>query len=97
MFHNTINQSGDQLVKSKRDANRQQDLIHDYFKANPDKQLTPFEVLDLVFSDSITPITSVRRAMTNLTAEKHLIQTTTMKLGPYGKANYCWKLNKFYH
>jgi len=97
MFHNTINQSGNDLVKSKRDANRQQDIIYDFFKLNPDKEFTPFEILDLVYPNSITPVTSVRRAMTNLTEEKHLIQTATMKQGPYGKPNHCWKLNKFYH
>ena len=38
------------------------------------------------------PITSIRRAITDLTNEGKLVKTNSLKKGNYGKKCHCWKL-----
>jgi hypothetical protein len=40
------------------------------------------------------PITSIRRAITNLTTTRHLIRTYGQRIGAQGKPEGIWKLNK---
>ena len=42
------------------------------------------------FKDKNVPITSIRRAITNLESEGLLHKTDIQKPGVYGKLNYCW-------
>ncbi len=90
-YYNTTNESGDVLYLSQRQASTQQDMILDIFKQNPGKLYTPFDIQNTVQSN--WPITSIRRAMTNLTSDSELVRTDEQKQGEYGKANYCWRLN----
>lgn len=93
-FHNTIHQDGSELGKSRFKANAQEQLILNFFLSNPVGEFTPFEVKDALNLDGV-PITSIRRAISNLTEDEELIKTDTQKEGGYGKPNYCWKLNPF--
>ena len=43
---------------------------------------------------TVWPITSIRRAMSNLTSSNVLIKTDTQVKGDYGKLNYKWQYNK---
>ena len=55
--------------------------------------MTPFDIQDAIralYSVKV-PITSVRRAMTDLTTEGWLTKTDIMKKGRYGKEVHCWK------
>ena len=52
---------------------------------------SPFDVLDL--TELNAPITSIRRALTDLTSKGKLVKSSIMKMGPYGKQVHCWKLN----
>ena len=54
---------------------------------------TPFEVSDYYnrWFDPI-PITSIRRAMTNLERAGKLEKTGQMKMERYGKPNHLWKV-----
>lgn len=56
--------------------------------------MTPFYVLDL-YSKLYhpVPITSIRRAMSNLTEQNKLIKTRNMKKEFFGKKNFLWKYN----
>lgn len=40
------------------------------------------------------PITSIRRALTNLTKQGKLIKTNEKRIGMYGRSEYVWKLNE---
>ena len=42
--------------------------------------------------DTVWPITSIRRALSDLTSECKLTKTDNKKLGPYGKHEFTWKL-----
>ena len=52
---------------------------------------TPNEVLNYAFGNKI-PITSVRRAMTDLTNDGKLIKTKFKRLGSFGRMVYTWTL-----
>jgi len=64
-----------------------------FFKIFHDKSWTPSEVWQNCFDES-TPITSVRRSITNLEKRGELEQTKEQREGFYGKPNYTWRLAK---
>jgi len=91
-FYNTINLHGEDLKIAQYRANSLQAKILDYFLARPEKRLTPPEVQNKM-GENNRPLTSIRRALTNLTTDGHLIKTGEMSLGPYGAPNFKWRLN----
>lgn len=88
-FYNTTNQSGDQLEMFIKKAMNQEDKVMLIFKKH--YQLTAHECW-VKFSGVNTPLTSIRRAMTNLTSKGKLIMTDKKKEGQYGRDNYIYKL-----
>jgi len=54
--------------------------------------MTPFDIQEAlgILYDLNAPITSVRRAITDLTTEEKLVKTDIMKKGKYGKEVHCW-------
>lgn len=93
-FHNTINSSGDELVAHTITCKTQEDKILAIFREKQGIAMTPFYVLDL-YSKLYrpVPITSIRRAMSNLTEQNKLIKTRNMKKEFFGKKNFLWKYN----
>jgi hypothetical protein len=98
-FFNTVNLSGDNLERAKARALSQENLIKEIFMANPDKKISPSQMLQ-IFSkkyDLHPPIVSIRRAMTNLTySQKGMVlrKTEEQAMGSYGVPEYLWELNK---
>lgn len=70
---------------------RQEAAVFKLFVTNPCSLFTPFEVHRR--TGLRCPITSVRRAITDLTTAGYLKKTGTMKPGEYGKPNHTWKLS----
>lgn len=91
-FYNTIEASGQQLIDFEQKAQTQEELILSCFKQYNKTDVTPDEVQDLLRLFN-TPITSIRRAITNLTKQGKLIKTTNQRKGRYGKMTYAWKIN----
>ena len=89
MFYNTNDESKERLQNSRENSDRQMDIIYRVFEANPNMTLTPFEIEAAV--PQRWPITSIRRAITDLTSAGKLEKTETKRMGPYGKQTYCWK------
>jgi Fe2+ or Zn2+ uptake regulation protein len=92
-FHNTINASGDTLVAHTITCKSQEERILAIFKETHFK-MTPFEVLEKyskLYKE--VPITSIRRAMSNLTEENKLLKLPSMKTEKYGKPNFEWSYN----
>ena len=81
MYYNTNNESSSTLKRSKRRAASQEEIILDLFKRNPNFHMTPFDIQEALTNlyDLDAPITSVRRAITDLTTEDRLIKTDIMK------------------
>lgn len=89
-FYNTNSEHGTTLTESKEHALRQQNRILSYFQSFPNDTFTPEEVHDALYLDN-TPLTSVRRAITNLTEDGKLVKTEIMKFGFFGKRCHSWK------
>ena len=56
--------------------------------------MTPFDVSEIynkLYSNA--PITSIRRAMTQLTKDNHLVMTEKKRNGIYNTPNHLWELN----
>jgi len=92
MFYNTIELSGEELQKAKIDCKSQEDYIKWIFTKKPTLEITPSELL-LYFENNV-PITSIRRALTNLTNDNILEKTSNYRMGNYGKPEHIWKLKK---
>ena len=95
-FYNTISLAGEPLKEAEKKAITQQDKIYNFFCKKAGKEFTPCEVLQVLTFTGVlpkaTPITSVRRAISNLTTACKLIKTETRRLGYFGTLNYTWKL-----
>ena len=88
-YYNTTNSTGEELAKYKAKAASQEEMIMYAFGCFG--SASPSEVNTKVFANRI-PITSVRRALTNLTNEGRLVKTGTQVSGPYGRPEFVWKL-----
>ena len=93
-FHDTINASGDELIAHTITCKSQEERILAIFKEKQGVAMTPFYILDIyskLYKE--VPITSIRRAMSNLTEENKLIKTRNMKKEHFGKKNFLWTYN----
>ena len=88
MYHNTNNETGSTLKGSRTKANRQQDKVLNIFTSNPNKALCADEVHSL--GEFNAPLTSIRRAISDLTHNGTLLRTDIQKMGGYGKLTYCY-------
>jgi hypothetical protein len=88
VYYNTTNLKGDELKKSQKKTISQESAIYDMFK----KQIwmTPSDAY--YEFDEKFPLTSIRRAFTNLTKRNKIEKTNEMGMGMYGKLEHCWKL-----
>lgn len=79
------------LRKGKRQAARQEDIVLQFFERHPNEGFTPFALQSAMGTN--WPITSVRRALTDLTnegkLEKHVEQ---QRIEVYGVRNCVWRL-----
>ena len=89
MYYNTNDETGTDLQNSRANSDNQKDIIYRVFRSNPTLPLTPFEILSATGQN--WPITSIRRAITDLTSEGLLEKTSIKRMGPYGKRTFCWK------
>ncbi len=89
-YYNTTNETGETLALSNKKAKFQDEIILDFFIKNKNFAYTPEEVHRSVFGFKDVPLTSTRRAISNLTEAGHLLKTETKRIGMYGKAQHCW-------
>jgi len=90
-FYNTTNLAGAALKRSEAKSLTQEELILDYFERNRHLKRSPSQVQKALNLRGV-PITSIRRAMTNLTSQTKLHKTMETVTGKYGKPEYCWQL-----
>ena len=87
-YFNTTNQDIDYVNKRKAKNKTQESLVYDLFKNHT--TLTASEVLHK-FPKQV-PITSLRRAMSNLQQEQKLVKTTDTKTGIYGAPEHYYTI-----
>ena len=88
-YYNTNQEAGAELRDSRRNASNQEDEILAFFERRPGKLITPCDVEAQL--GEAWPITSIRRAITNLTQRGKLEKTDTTRLGAWGKRTHCWR------
>ena len=88
-FYQTIDQPGSALKESHRKTRKQEELILDLF-VKRNRPLSPSMVLSQ--SGLNCPITSIRRAMTDLCKAGRIVKTDRQIKGIYGKAEHLWEL-----
>ena len=89
-YHNTTRERPERLTRYEAQAKRQDLRILEFFKNHRGLHFTPSQVHKAVGGGA--PITSIRRAMTNLTSTAHLVKTQDKVEGPYGRPEYQWML-----
>jgi hypothetical protein len=96
MYYNTTNEVGVQLRANLKKANNQTYLTLAVFQTYPNDYLSAHEVwtflMDNQSIDTKTPITSIRRAITDLTKQERLVKTDKRVVGSAGRKTYTWKL-----
>lgn len=98
-YHNTTNESGTTLKNNFAKSKSQEEEIINVFifekgisiKKETNLGFSPSELYDGL---ETYPITSIRRALTNLTKQGKLIKTDEKRIGMYGRSEYVWRLNE---
>lgn len=95
-FYNTINLCGQQLKQAKENNLSKEERILDIFKKYADG-LTPIEcsvIYDKMYPP--IPIWSLRRAVSDLTADGHLekMKDKPKKMEIYGSPNFYWRITE---
>ncbi len=93
--YNTTNETGETLKTFETQAKTQQIAVLAVYLFHK-TSLRPSVVHRIIYGNGLdfykTPITSTRRAITNLTNEGKLIKTDKKAIGLYGRPEYYWKL-----
>lgn len=93
-YYNTNKESGKALITSNTKANKQELKVLKFFQSNNrDEKFSSEDILSQVDFGRAVPITSVRRAITNLTHAGYLKKTAFMKKGSFGKQIHTWQIN----
>jgi hypothetical protein len=96
MYYNTTNETGISLKTNFEKADNQTRLTLAVFQTYPNKNLSANDVWAfLIDNESIneqTPLTSIRRAITDLTNQDRLVKTDKKVLGLAGRKTYTWRL-----
>lgn len=92
-YHVTTDISKAQIDLFTLQAEKQEDRVLAFFRANPRMDFSPSDVWRTAFDYQRVPITSVRRAITDLTEAGHLVKVENIvKAGAYGKPEHLWRL-----
>ncbi len=90
-YFNTLGETGEELEQSQAHTEHQEAVILGFFKSHRGRSFTPFEVRSII-NWHAKPITSVRRAMTNLANRGFLVKTAEMRMEQLGKPNHTWMM-----
>lgn len=90
-FHNTTRERGQMLLNFQAVAKRQEQAVLNFFIINMG-DWTPSEIF-LALPELNCPITSIRRAICNLTESNKLRKTEIKRIGMYKRPEYAWCLN----
>lgn len=87
MYHNSTESTGPELREYRLKTQKQDEAVLAFFRNGG--AYTPSEVWRRLFAESV-PLTSVRRAMTNLTDRGLLVKTGRQRQGIYGRPEFIW-------
>jgi predicted ArsR family transcriptional regulator len=91
MFHNTTQETEPALSRYADRARSQEAQIIKWWRTHKAlDQFTPSDINERVLPG--VPITSVRRALSDLTKAGYLVKTPHKRMGPYGRPEFYWRL-----
>jgi len=90
-YYNTNELEGEALKKANQNTAGQEAIVLEFFERLPSMRFSPERIHKAVLPH--VPLTSVRRAITNLTKKGLLRKTKQMTLGDYGTQVHTWQLN----
>lgn len=91
MYHQTTSLFGNQLQLFSDKATKQEELILEIFRKY--KKLTPSECHEIFLKyRQNTPLTSIRRGISDLTKEGKLMFSNETKKGIYGRTEHYWNV-----
>lgn len=91
-YHNTTNQSKKFVYNAFKKCKNQEEKVMTMI--NSHKRLTASQVWKLYFDTVKPPLTSLRRALSNLTHEGKLTKEDKTKIGLYGAPEHYYTLNE---
>ncbi len=86
--HNTTKETGQVLLDFTEQAEKQDDLVLKFLKHHKGKSFTPFQLHEFILCDA--PITSLRRALSNLTKAEKIVMLQEKETEKYGRPNHKW-------
>ena len=96
MYYNTTNEISLNLKNNIRKAKKQNEIVLAMFQKNFNYEYTPetmeFDLKDQKLIHEKTPLTSIRRAFTDLKNEGYIVKTKNKHIGNFGRFSYRWKL-----
>ena len=96
-YHNTTNLSGPALMQAVAKAEKQDEAVLLIYKETR-KAWSPSQIhASLEKAGRLLPITSVRRAITNLTNTGDLVKCVEQRVGLYGALEGLWQINPKKH
>jgi len=93
-YHNTTDSVGAEFRRYAVKAATQEKQLLELFAISPERSYTPSEAVSATWLNA--PLTSIRRAISNLTAAGELEKTAEQRPGPYGRPEYCWRAAEKY-
>ena len=93
VYYNTTAEHDPELGEYMESAKGQELEVLRFFYNNKGKLFTPAEVHSEL--KGVGLLTSVRRAMTNLTKRGFLEKTDVKKKGLFDRSNFCWRLKEW--
>jgi len=88
-YFNTTSARGDELAMYRLRAGTQEAVIATFFRQRPGRLFTPSELSALL---PRAPLTSVRRAVSNLTSQGLLVKTDKKRPGVFNRPEHAWRL-----
>ena len=89
-FYNTTGLTDQDLINQRRRVSGQTERILKVFEQHPHTAFSPWDVYYHLGQQAM--ITSVRRAITDLTSEGYLQKCERKRSGPANEWNWTWKL-----
>jgi len=98
-YHNTTQSKGSELKQREGKANKQEQDVLQLFHKDANRMLSPEQVLNYLQATNPTkygnvPITSIRRAFSNLSSAGRITQSNSKIMGDYGRMVSIWKLKE---
>ena len=88
-YFNTTHEKGERLRSYSKRSKGQEVAILALF-VDAQRPLAPSELFHML--DGRYPLTSIRRAVTNLTTSRDLVKTSKKSPGMYGRDEHLWRL-----